>query len=129
MSEQDKQTCNILCIVSAILFGLPLITDISSFLLSTLTTTEQMATLLSDYSTLFFGMTGIFQIAGIVLMIIARVKYPQSVFAKVLMWVYIAMIILYIILMILVIIALVAICSACGEAAQSCGFIIPSLLG
>ena len=129
MSEQDKQTCNILCIVSAILFGLPLITDVSGFILNLLTTSELVSNILSNYSSIFFGLTGMFQIAGIVLMIIARVKYPQSVFAKVLMWVYIAMIILYIILMILVVIALVAICSACGEAAQSCGFIIPALLG
>lgn len=129
MSEQDKQTCNILCIVSVILFGLPLITDFSCFLLNLLTTSEQMAGLLSDYSSIFFGMTGMFQIAGFVLMIIARVKYPQSVFAKVLMWVYISFIILYIILMILVVVALVAICSACGEAGRSCGFIIPFLLG
>lgn len=128
MNEQDKQTCNILCVVSAILFALPLIADVTGFMISIFTTTDQLSDLISSYYSLFFGMTGTFQITGIILMIIARVKYPQSVFAKVLMWVYIAMIILYVILMILFIIAMVVICNSCIEAGRSCGFIIPILL-
>ena len=43
------------------------------------------------------------RITALILMIVARVKYPKNTFAKVLMWLYIAFYILYILLIIAVI--------------------------
>ena len=43
------------------------------------------------------GTFALISIAALVLMIVARVKYPKNVFAKVLMWVYIAIIIVYVV--------------------------------
>ncbi len=56
------------------------------------------------------------QIAGFVLMIIARVKYPKNTFAKVLMWIYIVSIVLWV----LAVILLIASCMYC--ASQCSGF-------
>ena len=52
-------------------------------------------------------------IAALVLMILVRVKYPQSVFGKVLMWLYIALAILVVVFIAVTIIA-------CGLAFISC---------
>ena len=46
-------------------------------------------------------------IAALVLMILVRVKYPQSVFGKVLMWLYIALAILVVVFIAVTIIACV----------------------
>ena len=63
--------------------------------------------------------SSISSIAAIVLMIVARVKYPKNTFAKVLMWLYIATVIIYVLLMIAIIIACGIACantdfSSCG---------------
>ena len=56
-------------------------------------------------------------LAGIVLMIIARVKYPQSRFAKVVMWIYIVTVSISVIL---TIIAIVSCMIACNECVNHC---------
>ena len=63
----------------------------------------------------FDGIIGLGPIVGFILMIIARVKYPNSKFAKVLMWIYIISIIVWIILTILVLIACSVACSGLGN--------------
>ena len=65
---------------------------------------------------LIFGLIGAAYVGGIVLMIVARVKYPKYLFAKVLMWVYIAMFVTAVATMIISIILLAIACNACINA-------------
>ncbi len=124
MSEQDKRTCNILCIVSIILVGLPILSDILSFVFSyAFYAGTDLFEEVPYLTNILYGTTGLMWVSGIVLMIIARVKYPQSLFAKVLMWVYIALFIISVVLMIIAIIALAVLCSACIEMCRGMGFI------
>lgn len=60
---------------------------------------------------LFGTCAGLSPIAAIVLMIMARIKYPNNKFAKILMWVYIAQIILAILLFIIIVVACYYTCS------------------
>ena len=61
------------------------------------------------------ALSGLSPLAGLVLMIVARVKYPKSVFAKVVMWIYIANIILAIIGFILLVAFCYVMCGSCDE--------------
>lgn len=58
--------------------------------------------------------SGLCSLAGLVLMVVARIKYPNSKFAKVVMWIYILSFILYVIFMIFIIVL-------CYETLRSCG--------
>ena len=58
---------------------------------------------------------GLSPLAALVLMIVARVKYPKSTFAKVLMWIYIIQIILAIIGFILLVAFCYVMCGSCEE--------------
>ena len=98
---KEDNNCNILCGISLLLY---LASDI--ILLPLLTNN-------SDNSS---GILGISSLVGLVLMIIARVKYPKKTFPKILMWLYIAKIIIAIILLIIVCIA----CVSCVNNAQGC---------
>ena len=100
--DQRTQEANRLCIISLILyFGSSIIAGILTFLSGG---NEAI-------SNMFSGIAGLGPLAGIVLMIVARVKYPESRFAKTLMWIYIALTILGIILIAIVIVFFFAMCS------------------
>ena len=88
-----------LCIISLILFfGVSMI---SVALESVVKLSSNVMSVISSFC----------ELAGIVLMIIARVKYPYNKFAKILMWIYIVLIVLGIICFIVMVFA----CSlACG---------------
>lgn len=58
---------------------------------------------------------GLFPLVALVLMIVARVKYPNSTFAKVIMWIYIIQIILAIIGFILLVAFCYIMCGDCQE--------------
>lgn len=64
------------------------------------------------------GVSFLASIAALVIMIYVRVKYPQNVFGKVLMWVYIVLFALYIITMAVIIIACGIACGACMNDCQ-----------
>ncbi len=99
--EFDNSQANLLCTISVILtYGVGIICCIPGL-------------------SILAEITPFCSLAGLVLMIVARVKYPKNIFAKVLMWLYIATVIIYIVLMVAIIIA-------CGIAcanfdASSCG--------
>ena len=59
--------------------------------------------------------------AGLVVMIIARVKYPKSTYAKTLMWVYIALYIITVVLIIIAIVACIWIFESCMGDLSACG--------
>ncbi len=60
---------------------------------------------------LFGTCAGLSPIAAIVLMIMARVKYPKNKFAKILMWIYIVQIILALLLFIILVVVCFYTCS------------------
>lgn len=119
LSPEDKKQANKLCIISMILMFTPIviifIKDIILGLLYDTGTEEFYYNIAGSYvleSTLTFLLIGC-GIAALVLMILVRVKYPQSVFGKVLMW-------LYIVLAILVVVFIAVTIIACGLAFASC---------
>lgn len=98
-SVEDEKNANLLCVISLILyFGSSALTG------------------LLYYVSAFSGMsvasiTSICPLAGIVLMIIARVKYPKNKFAKILMWIYIILTILTIVSVVILFAACIYACS------------------
>lgn len=122
-TPEEKAKAKLLCIISLILFVAP---EAVSFLISLVrdmvfipssisTTTDVMENII-----LSLGMASL--IAAYVLMIVARVKYPKYVFAKVLMWVYIALFIATVIAAIIGLVMLYIVCSSCaGMTGSSCG--------
>ncbi|MGN0352529.1 MAG: hypothetical protein ACI4ES_12845 [Roseburia sp.] len=111
--KKDDQNATILCVISIVcalakyvvlVFG-----HIGSGLLLGWLTPKQ-ASIFESFSS---GLGGLLEIAALVLMIVARVKYPKNVFAKVLMWVYIA-------IAAVSIIAIAVFIIACGVAIGSC---------
>jgi len=94
---EDEKQANILCVISLILtFGSSLLDKGIDYLIP------------NNYSSVI---TSLGPLSGLVLMIIARVKYPKSVFAKVLMWVYIVLILLAIIAFIVLVVSCFYACS------------------
>ena len=63
---------------------------------------------------LLYGVTGLAELAGFVLMVYVRVKYPKNVFGKVLMWIYIVGFILYLIAAIVLLIACISCANSCS---------------
>lgn len=96
-NPEDKKKADKLCLISLLLFFIP---DIVG------------STILRFIEDVNDGISAVFALcplAAIVLMIVARVKYPKNKFAKILMWVYIALIIAGILFLIFILAA----CAAC----------------
>ncbi|WP_295094433.1 hypothetical protein [Ruminococcus sp.] len=96
---KDSNTANILCTVSValMLLSVPIIL------------------------TRFAAISGLFFIAAIVLMIIARVTYPGNKFAKTLCIIYISLTALLFVIGIIALITLMIACNQCVNDLQSCG--------
>ncbi len=93
MSDKDKNNADLLCFLSLICtFGGGIITALIPPLAA---------------------VSGLIPLAGLVLMIVARVKYPQSKFAKVLMWLYIVLYILAIVGVFIFVVLLYLACRSC----------------
>ncbi|MCR4669713.1 MAG: hypothetical protein K5643_00825 [Saccharofermentans sp.] len=108
--ERRKKKANTLCFISLGLQILPFILAglcVAGLNMSEFQTKDSSNSLI----TIILSMMESSNIASWVLMIIARVKYKESVFAKVLMWVYIALIALYIIAVVAFIAWCVSSCS------------------
>ncbi len=88
ISDKEDRECNTLCIISLICLF------INGGILSI------YGTKLSESSS-FSNVLGLAPLVGVVLMIVARVKYPKKTFPKVLMWIYIVNIIIFIIFFIM----------------------------
>lgn len=83
----DTKKANQLCTISLLLyFVAPFALGILGILLDFLFKSEALATG-------FAGLGSVARIAAFVMAIVARVKYPTSKFAKVLLWIYIGFII------------------------------------
>ncbi len=110
MSEEDNKNANLLCIISLILmYGASFGIRYTSSLVTNNVGIRSILNLISSLCPL----------ASIALMIVARVKYPSSKFAKVLMWLYIGTVIVGFTAYILLVIVLIATCRGIGEALSS----------
>ena len=108
-TRQDKKKANIMCIISLCLtFGLSIVVSLIMWILSLTGMAEDSILTVMSLSVMI--MTPCY-IAGIVLMIIVRVRYRRSVFGKVLMFIYIALAVLSLIAMVFVVGACIDSCS------------------
>lgn len=107
-----------LCIASLICyFGAPVISSILSSIsdFTSSFSSNDVDSLVSNAMFLPIGLVLAFgPLAGIILMIIARVKAPKNTFGKVLMWVYIVLFILKLLAIIAIILLFGAMIAACS---------------
>ena len=109
--ETRKKNATTLCVISLILmYGFPTIMGVIAAIVSSIG---------SNVMEYLYSILGTFEsfsaIAAIVLMIVARVKYPESKFAKVLMIIYIIQVALSIIIGIIFLIACAALIASCSQ--------------
>lgn len=111
-------TPDILCMISILCEIVPFIMDgVFTGAVQTLSYKVSENPGLMMIRNLIGSLAGIGFVAGIVLLIIVRVKYPQNTFGKVLMWVYIVFAVLCFLAFFLFLVA----CSiACNGASSSC---------
>ena len=112
-TDEDKQKANLLCIFSILcMFAAPgiagIMTKISEVVFYGGAIEGIVNTILATFAC--FGW-----IAGIVLMIIVRVKYSDNTFGKVLMWVYIALAIIGVIVGMIVLFTVIACMHECSR--------------
>ena len=98
-TPEDKKNAHLLCIISLILtFASDIIAGIVSVIFPPL-------------GSLLVEVAPLCNLAGLVLMIVARVKYPKNKFAKILMWIYIILFLLGILAVVLLFVACMYTCS------------------
>lgn len=118
-TPEDEKRANILCIISLACELLPiLVNTIFSLFSSTLKEVAevdvQSAVTFSDILMNVWGTVCVaLMIAGLAIMIYVRVRYPQNVFGKVLMWVYIIVGVISIIIFIVYILFIIWACVSC----------------
>lgn len=114
----DKPQTKLLCILSLIFgFGAPAVVYAGNELLDILFRDVSFMQKMTDLTN---EIAFLFPVAGLVLMIIARVKDPKSRFGKIVMWIYIAATILTVILAIILIFAFVYAMVSCCESFKNC---------
>lgn len=120
-TPEDKKKANILCVISLVLQVIPWGFLIMDSIIESITGTineivgpgidhARILGVAEDAFSVFFILV---DIASLVLMIIARVKYPKSVFAKVLMIVYIVLYVTSIIGVIALMVSCAIMCGGC----------------
>lgn len=115
MNPEDRRKANILCVISLLCEIVPLFTNLPFF---SFFSVRQETAGLSILGNILEAFGGIALIAGIILVIFVRVKYPQSTFGKVLMWIYIV----FGIIAFLIFVAVLITCAiACNQASEECG--------
>lgn len=109
ISPEDKKHANILCIISVLCFF-----AVPSVLAALM---ELIHNINYDIYDVFDHIASSVSVASfivaITLMILVRVKYPNSVFGKVLMWLYIAVIVLAVIGFFFLLAFIYILCSGC----------------
>lgn len=118
----DERKANVFCIASLICVFLPRVLQFLGYLLfGTLFQRVGRESVLYDRISGALSALGIvFLIAGIVLVIYVRVKYPKNIFGKVLMWIYIVLAVLILIAFIVMLVACTLACSYLIETCQGC---------
>lgn len=109
ISPEDKKSANILCIISVLCFF-----AVPSVLAALM---ELIHNINYDIYDVFDHIASSVSVASFIvamtLMILVRVKYPNSVFGKVLMWLYIAVIVLAVIGFFFLLAFIYILCSGC----------------
>ena len=120
--SDDERKANVFCIASLICVFLPRVLQFLGYLLfGTLLQQVGRESVLYDRISGALSAFGIlFLIAGIVLVIYVRVKYPKNIFGKVLMWIYIVLAVLILIAFIVMLVACTLACSYLIETCQGC---------
>ncbi len=117
VNPEDNKKANNLCILSLILkYGVGIVIGIIFSILSSMgnyTSSSAANSIGSAIAVVLYGLSGISEIAALVIMIIVRVKYPKNVFGKVLMWIYIVEIILAMLSIIILFAMCYSIISSC----------------
>ena len=118
----DERKANVFCIASLICVFLPRVLQFLGYLLfGTLLQQVGRESVLYDRISGALSALGIlFLIAGIVLVIYVRVKYPKNIFGKMLMWIYIVLAVLILIAFIVMLVACTLACSYLIETCQGC---------
>ena len=121
-NPDDERKANVFCIASLICVFLPRVLQFLGYLLfGTLLQQVGRESVLYDRISGALSALGIvFLIAGIVLVIYVRVKYPKNIFGKVLMWIYIVLAVLILIAFIVMLVACTLACSYLIETCQGC---------
>ena len=119
---EDERKANVFCIASLICVFLPRVLQFLGYLFfGTLLQQVGRESVLYDRISGALSALGIlFLIAGIVLVIYVRVKYPKNIFGKVLMWIYIVLAVLILIAFIVMLVACTLACSYLIETCQGC---------
>lgn len=138
MTPKDKKNAHILCYISLGLYLVPVLCNMLFYFLYMTNTANRTQELiqtsevfrLSDaVLAILVPISGICYIAAIVVMIVARVKYPACIFAKVLMWVYITLFIITMVIFAIIMITCAIACDNCMDEISRCpGFILPPRL-
>lgn len=124
MSPEENKRANILCVISLACEVAPMFLNGILSALLTVNGVWNVGDARAFMENIGGVLSGLLCIAGIVLLIIVRVKYPKNVFGKVLMWVYIVIGVIMLLLMIVAMIFLMAACNACVHELRNCsGFL------
>lgn len=108
---EDSRKANRLCILSLVCVLFPGAIGFLGEWNVISTVNEAVPGSMEILSNLMSWVSGIAFIAGIVLIIFVRVKYPQNIFGKVLMWVYI---VAAIVIFAFIVLLILTCASACG---------------
>lgn len=136
ISPEDNKKANIISTISIILaLGVPILLGVMGWaavvIFDDLSTTQmQDMSNIGEIITVGFGLISWgSRIAALALMIYVRVKYPNNIFGKVLMWIYIALIVIGIIVLSVVIISCGIAFGACVNGMRGCGEIGAKFIG
>lgn len=114
MTPEDAHNANMLCIISLVChFAVPVLVSFFTSIISGVNGAGDISNASNAAIRLFTSISGISVLASWVLMIIVRVKYKESTFGKVVMWIYIGLLILSIVAIIILVIACVGLIKEC----------------
>lgn len=110
---EDNQKANILCAISLACELLPIIASTVFMSLISSANVSDTSSALDLLMDIMGSIGSLAMIAGLIIMIYVRIKYPKNVFGKVLMWLFIVGAIIAVIIAILYAILLAVACYSC----------------
>ena len=114
-NKKDNHLANVLCTISlSLYFGMPIVAFLMYFFMYGLTDGELDTALADPFYGMFALLSMLARLASYVLMIVARVKCPKSIYAKVVMWIYIGLLILGVISFMLLMVTCAGMITACS---------------
>ena len=116
--KTNNHLANVLCTISLCLyFGMPLVSFMIYIFTFGLSFNDDSA--VSAIGTFFTSimslLSSVATLAAYVLMIVARVKCPKSTYAKVVMWLYIALFVMGLITLVVIMVTCAGILAECGR--------------